>query len=300
MSNYETEYLALAQKILDEGEYTEDRTGTGTYSIVGAMVRHDLSESFPVLTSKKVNPVLPMGEMLWMLSGKTDLPSLRKYQNKPKGSHTIWSDDFEKFYPLSEDPDYFSENECGGSIYGKQLRDWGGADEQHDQLTTLIENIEAVKCDPEHSMGRRLRCSFWNPFDHTVGDKSWAALSACHTDFQCIVRKGKLHLQYGMRSSDLFLGQPFNTVFYATLCHSLAQITGLEVGELIYCGVDVHIYSNHVEQIKEQLSRERVMEVPQIKMPAFNTLEELLKLTGKDFVIENYNPHTFIKGKQAS
>ncbi|MCP4273560.1 MAG: thymidylate synthase, partial [Gammaproteobacteria bacterium] len=182
MSNYETEYLALAQKILDEGEYTEDRTGTGTYSLVGAMIRHDLSKSFPILTSKKINPTLPIGEMLWMLAGKTDLPSLRKYQNKPKGSHTIWSDDFEKFWertPLNQQSHI--EAQTGGNIYGKQLRNFShGLGQTHDQLKTLIDNIMAVKENPSHPMGRRLRCSFWNPFDHTIGAKHLCALPACH------------------------------------------------------------------------------------------------------------------------
>lgn len=311
MNNYETQYLTLAQKILDEGEYTGDRTGTGTYSIIGSMLRHDLSKGFPILTSKKVNPVLPIGELLWMLSGKTDLPSLRKYQNKPEGSHTIWSDDFEKFWNVLEEDceglsDIYRAKECGGNIYGKQLRRFEIGDHAakdcwvHDQLTTLIKNIKVVKKDPTHPTGRRLRCTFWNPFDHTVGDKDTCALPACHTDFQCIVRNGKLHLQYAMRSNDLFLGNPFNTVFYATLCHILAQLAGLEVGELVYTGVDVHIYSNHIDQFKEQVSREYIPEVPQILMPKFETLEELLQLTGKDFVVENYKPHAFIRAPQAS
>lgn len=302
MNNYETQYLALAQKILDEGEYTEDRTGTGTYSVIGSMLRHDLSKGFPILTSKKVNPVLPIGELLWMLSGKTDLPSLRKYQNKPKGSHTIWSDDFKKFWELTPlNQQHHIEDQTGGAIYGKQLRSFSyGLGQTHDQLKTLIDNIIAVKENSGHPMGRRLRCSFWNPYDHTVGDKATCALPSCHTDFQCIVRNGKLHLHYAMRSNDLFLGNPFNMIFYATLCHILAQLAGLEVGELVYTGVDVHIYSNHIDQFKEQVSREHVPEVPQILMPKFETLEELLQLTGKDFVVENYKPHSFIRAPQAS
>lgn len=297
--NYEQQYLALAENILSNGAYLEDRTGTGTYSVFGGMIRHDLSQGFPLLTTKKINFNLVAGELIWFLSGQTDLLSLRKYQNKPKGSHTIWSDDFEKFYPVSEDSTYFSENECGGSIYGKQLRDWGGAEEQHDQLTTLIENIEAVKCNPEHPMGRRLRCSFWNPYDHTVGDKLWCALPACHTDFQCTVREGKLSLSFSMRSNDLFLGNPFNFSSYALLCHILAQLTGLGVGELIFFGNDIHIYSNHVDQIKLQLTREPE-KLPEIIMPKFSNLEELLLLTGEDFKLDGYNPQGFIKAPQAS
>ncbi|MCP4990276.1 MAG: thymidylate synthase [Colwellia sp.] len=314
VSSYEKQYKEMCKNILDNGEFVGDRTKTGVYSIFGGMIRHDLSKGFPILTCKKINPVLPVGELLWMLSGQTDLPSLRKYQSKPEGSHTIWSDDFEKYRKarVAEDPVRYSKDELFeeglGNIYGKQLRNfhlgvryWDDHEEEtHDQLTTLIDNIKAVVKDPEHPMGRRLRCSFWNPYDHTVGDKVTCALPACHTDFQCIVRNGKLHLQYSMRSNDIFLGNPFNEVFYATLCHCLAQLTGLEVGELVYTGVDIHIYSNHLEQVEEMLSREDVGEVPQIKMPKFETLEDLLELTGKDFVIENYKPHGFIKAPQAS
>ncbi len=300
--SYEKQYKDMCRNILDNGEFVGDRTKTGAYSIFGGMIRHDLSRGFPILTCKKINPTLPIGELLWMLSGQTDLPSLRKYQNKTKGSHTIWSDDFEKFWiktPLNTEK--HKNDQSGGMIYGKQLRSWQfHLGQTHDQLTTLITNIKAVVKDPEHPMGRRLRCSFWNPYDHTVGDKVTCALPACHTDFQCIVRNGKLNLHYSMRSNDGFLGNPFNSTFYAALCHCLAQLTGLEVGELVYTGVDIHIYSNHLEQVEEMLSREDVVEVPQIKMPKFETLEELLELTGKDFVIENYKPHGFIRAPQAS
>ena len=301
MSNYEEQYLDLCKKILEEGEYTEDRTGTGTYSIFGATMKHDLSKCFPLLTTKKINPVLPIGELLWMLSGDTDLPSLRKYQNKPEDSFTIWSDDFGKYKETSL---LGTEEESLGRIYGFQLRNVYHLDVDynpviHDQLTTLIENIKAVKDNPNHPMARRLICTFWNAYDHTVGDKKWCALPACHTDFQCLVRGNKLHLRYSMRSNDQFLGQPFNETFYAALCHILARLTGLGVGELLYFGTDVHIYSNHLGQVKEQLSRTpRVM--PKLVIPEFETLEELLELTGGDFVLEGYDPHPFIKAPQAS
>ena len=124
-------------------------------------------------------------------------------------------------------------------------------------------------------MARRLICSFWDSYDHTVGDKRWCALPACHTDFQCLVRGNKLHLRYSMRSNDQFLGQPFNETFYATLCHILARLTGLEVGELLYFGTDLHIYSNHIAQVKEQLSR-TPREMPKLILPEFNTLEEFV------------------------
>ncbi|AUR92249.1 thymidylate synthase [Vibrio phage 1.170.O._10N.261.52.C3] len=309
-SSYEEQYLDLCKDILENGVYTEDRTGTGTYSIFGGMLRHDLSTGFPLLTTKKVNLSLIAGELLWFLSGKTDLPSLRTYQNKTKSSHTIWSDDFDKFYDALEKEDtglsaFYKPQECGGYIYGSQLRHYQVGDLTaqdvwiHDQLATLIDNIKATVDNPSHPMGRRLRCTFWHPYHHTVGDKDTCALPACHTDFQCIVREGKLNLSFSMRSNDVFLGNPFNVASYALLCHILAKLTDLEVGELVFFGNDIHIYSNHVEQVKLQLSREPET-LPELKLPRFSNLEELLELTGKDFKLEGYNPHGFIKAPQAS
>lgn len=295
----EVQYLHLLEDLLEEGIYTEDRTNTGTYSKFGHVIRHDLSKGFPLLTTKKINFNLVAGELLWFLSGKTDLPSLRVYQNKAENSHTIWSDDFEKFWKTANSA-FFKGEECGGFIYGRQLRDWTTPEgETHDQLQTLIDNIKAVKDNPNHPMARRLRCSFWNPYDHTVGDKKWCALPSCHTDFQCIIRNGKLNLSFSMRSSDVFLGLPYNISSYGLLCYILAELTGLEVGELIYFGNDVHVYKNHIDQVKEQISR-KPRDLPELILPEFNTLEELLKLTGEDFKLEGYEPHGFIKAPQAS
>ncbi|UZV41288.1 putative thymidylate synthase [Vibrio phage vB_VpaM_R16F] len=297
----EVQYLHLLEDLLEEGIYTEDRTNTGTYSKFGHVIRHDLSKGFPLLTTKKINFSLVAGELLWFLSGKTDLPSLRVYQNKPENSHTIWSDDFKKY---SETSELSTEGEELGRIYGFQLRETYHVDIDynlvlHDQLKTLIDNIKAVKDNPNHPMARRLRCSFWNPYDHTVGDKKWCALPSCHTDFQCIVRNGKLNLSFSMRSSDVFLGLPYNISSYGLLCHILAKLTGLEVGELVYFGNDVHVYKNHIDQVKEQISR-KPRDLPELVLPEFNTLEELLMLTGKDFKLEGYDPHGFIKAPQAS
>lgn len=298
--SYEEQYLQMCHDVLNYGDYTEDRTGTGTYSILGYTMEHDLSVGFPLLTTKKINFNLVAGELLWFLSGKTDLPSLRKYQNKPEGSHTIWSDDFEKFWKTSNTD--FRLDQQGGFIYGQQLRQWRSSDkndECHDQLITLINNIKAVKENPLHPMARRLICSFWNPYDHTVGDKKWCALPACHTDFQCVVRKNKLNLRFSMRSNDVFLGNPFNMASYGLLCHILAKLTGLDVGKLIFFGTDVHIYSNHIDQVKEQISRTS-RSIPKLALPEFSNLEELLTLTGEDFKVEGYDPHPFIKAQQAS
>ena len=302
--SYEQEYLSLCQRVLDEGEYTEDRTGTGCYSVIGAMMTHDLSEGFPLLTTKKLNFNLIAGELLWFLSGSTTLPTLRKYQCKEKGANTIWSADFNKFKETQDLGKFTKITESLGRVYGYQLRSYFGVDPDynivvHDQLKTLITNIKATKEDPSHPMARRLRCSFWNPLDHTAGDKKWCALPACHTDFQCIVRNDKLHLSFNMRSNDVFLGNPYNFASYSLLCHILAKLVGLDAGTVTYFGVDVHIYTNHLEQIKEQLSREKT-ETPVLVLPEFNSLEELLALTGEDFKLEGYNPHAFIKAPQAS
>lgn len=298
LKSIEQQYLRLLDELISEGEYTEDRTYTGTYSKFGHMLRHDLSKGFPLLTTKKINFNLVAGELLWFLSGKTDLPSLRIYQNKPEGSDTIWTKDFEKFWHTANQASFKSE-ECGGFIYGSQLRHWTTEHDEFDQLTTLIDNIKSVKENPNHPMARRLKCSFWNPYDHLVGDKRWCALPACHLGFQCLVRNGKLNLSFDMRSNDVFLGLPYNLSSYALLCHILAKLAGLEVGEIVYYGVDVHLYSNHVEQAKEQCSR-TPSKLPELILPEFETLEDLLKLTGEDFKLECYNPQGFIKAVQAA
>ncbi|ALM62061.1 thymidylate synthase [Vibrio phage qdvp001] len=307
MLSYEHQYLDLSRKILEEGEYTEDRTGTGVYSTIGGLIRHDLSKGFPLLTSKKINFNLIAGEMLWMLSGSNNLKDLRKYQCKEEDSRTIWTDDFEKYWNCLDEQgeDLLCQrvNQTGGRIYGKQWREFyscgkDGYPFRHDQIAELIKNIKAVR-DGDYRQARRLIVSAWHPYDHTEGEKQVAALSACHDNFQCIVRNGKLSLRYHLRSNDHFLGAPFNAGFYALLCHCLAQICELEVGELIYMGTDIHIYSTHIEQVKLQLSRDP-KNPPKLIMSKFNTLEELLMLTGKDFKLEGYEPHGFIKAPQAS
>ena len=301
--NYEAQYKQLLQKILDEGEYTEDRTGTGCYSLFGEILRHDLSNGFPLLTSKKMFTNNIFGELLWFLNGRTDLSSLRRYQNKDDCAHTIWSDDFAKYHEVTP---IWQDVECrsGGAIYGKQWRnfervDFDGEIQYHDQIKTLIKNIIATKKDPSHKHARRLIATAWHPWDHTEGDKMAAALPACHTDFQCLVRDGKLNLRFSMRSNDMFLGNPYNMASYALLCHILAKITGLEVGELVCFITDCHLYSNHIEQAKELLDRD-MRGSPALILPEFDTLDEVLGMTGQDFKVEGYNPHGFIKAPQAS
>lgn len=303
--NYEKSYLALCQNVLDNGEYTGDRTGTGTYSLFGGMIRHDMSNGFPLLTTKKINFGLVAGELLWFLGGFTDLVTLRHFQNKPKGAHTIWTDDFKKYWEMSDNDfaKYEKQGEDGGRIYGDQWRNYysespNGEPMCHDQIETLLKNITDVK-NGKLYQARRLIVNAWNPYDHTDGEKVVSALSACHDSFQCLVRGNKLHLRFHCRSNDMFLGNPYNMASYGLLLHILAKLTGLEVGELVYFGTDVHLYTNHVDQIKEQMGREP-KPLPKIIMPEFETLEDLLKLTGEDFKLEGYDPHAFIKAPQAS
>lgn len=309
--SFDKSYLELLSKVISKGDYVEDRTGTGCYSLFGETLRVDLSTGeFPLLTTKKINFSNIVGELLFFLSGKTDLKTLRHYSDKPEGAHTIWSDDAEKFWKYCECAGgvekyiYNSRSEELGNIYSKQWRKWHLDEDRllgeytHDQIQTLLDNIKAVR-EGNPTTARRLRVSSWHPYDHTVGDKQWCALPACHTDFQVILRGNTLNLAFTMRSSDVFLGLPYNIASYALLAHILAQLTGYDVGELVYFGVDIHLYYNHTEQAKEQLSR-KPYHTPCLVMPEFDTLEELLKQTAKDFKLPDYKCHEFIKAPQAS
>ncbi len=176
---YEEQYLQLLCEIMTKGTDIPDRTGTGCRSLFGEGIRVDLSKGFPLLTTKKMFYKNIFGELLWFLSGNSDLETLRHYQNKEVDAHTIWSDDFEKY---KESAEISTEWEELGRIYGYQLRTTqqvspDGSIVVHDQLTTLIDNIKAVKGDPNHPMARRLICTFWNPYDHTIGDKKMVCIT---------------------------------------------------------------------------------------------------------------------------
>ena len=299
----EQQYLNLLRDVLDNGKLVDDRTNTGCIRVFSRTMRFDLSEGIPLLTTKKIRWENVVGELLWMLSGKTDLPSLREYQCKPEGAKTIWSDDFGKYWDRLERLQPSKGNVCsdrileeGGFIYGTNLRNYCNG---VDQLKVLIENIKLTKENPNYSMGRRLKCEFWNPIVHLDSESISAALPACHTGFQCMVDGNKLNLKFNMRSNDLFLGCPYNIFFYGVLTHILAKLTGLQVGEEVYDGTDCHIYKNHVEQVKEQLTRVP-RGFPELVLPKFDTLEELLGLTAADFKVVGYKPDAFIAAKQAS
>lgn len=296
MSNHqESNYLNLLQKIKEEGVFVGDRTGTGCYSLFGETLRFDLSEGFPLMTTKTINFNNIVGELLWFLSGKVDLPSLRKYSCKPAGAHTIWSDDFEKFWEQRGRSKSIKEDEWLGYIYGRQ---WRNGEDGHDQIEQLLEDLHSV-VHGDMTKARRLIVQSWNPYDHTAGDKEWAALPACHTDFQLLVRDGKLNLKFNMRSSDAFLGLPYNIASYATLCHIFAKMVGLQVGELWCTMVDVHLYSNHLEAVETQLDRVPT-EFGKLVLPEFQLIEDLVKMDASYFQVVGYNPQGFIKAQQAS
>ena len=305
--SYEEQYLELLEKTLTKGIYCEDRTGTGCYKLFSEGMKFDLRRGFPLLTTKNISFDNVIGELLWFLNGKTDLPSLREYQGKPEGAKTIWTDDFNKYWDRVEKEQPAGGSICldrmmesGGYIYGSQLRDYNQEAGVVDQLSILIQNIRDLKEDPNHPMGRRLKCEFWNPIEHLKIKGLSAALPSCHTGFQVVIVGDVLNLHFSMRSNDIFLGAPYNVSSYAALAHIIAEITDLQVGELSYHGADVHLYSNHKEQALEQLSRSPNQAIPELVLPNITCIDDLQSLTCKDFKIENYFPQSHIKAPQAS
>ena len=220
------QYERLLEDVLLHGTKKTDRTGTGTLSVFGRQLRYDLSKGFPVITTKRVHLKSVVGELLWFLSGSSNVSWLQE------NGIRIWNE-------------WADEDGELGPVYGVQWRSWPGPDgEGIDQITELL---ETVKSDPD---SRRMMVSAWN-----VGQLPDMALMPCHAFFQVYVADGKLSLQLYQRSADLFLGVPFNIASYALLTTMLAQQSGLEPGEFIWTGGDCHIYLNHLEQVKEQLSR---------------------------------------------
>ncbi|MCX8731047.1 thymidylate synthase [Gilliamella sp. B2969] len=261
------QYLALMQKILVEGTPKSDRTGTGTLSIFGHQMRFNLQDGFPLVTTKKCHLRSIIHELLWFLKGDTNIRYLQ--DNKV----TIWDE-------------WADENGDLGPVYGKQWRAWGAADgRQIDQITQLIEQI---KNDPD---SRRMIVSAWN-----VGELDQMALAPCHAFFQFYVAQGKLSCQLYQRSCDVFLGLPFNIASYSLLIHMIAQQCNLEVGDFVWTGGDTHLYSNHMDQTKLQLSREP-RSLPKLlikrKPPTIFDYEF------EDFEIVDYDPYPAIKAPVA-
>lgn len=274
------QYLDLMQHILDNGTFKEDRTGTGTLSVFGYQMRFDLSEGFPMVTTKKLHLKSIIHELLWFLKGETNIAYLKD------NGVSIW------------DGWATPEGELG-PVYGKQWRSWEGPNgEVIDQIKQLIHDI---KNNPD---SRRLLVSAWNPAllpdTQYSPDQNAAmgkqALPPCHTLFQFYVADGKLSCQLYQRSGDVFLGVPFNIASYALLTLMVAQVCGLEPGDFVHTFGDAHLYSNHMEQVKEQLSREP-MSLPTMKInPA---VTDIFEFTYDDFEVVGYESHPHIKAPVA-
>ena len=261
------QYLDLLNHVLEHGDKKEDRTGTGTISVFGYQMRFDLSEKFPLLTTKKVHLKSVIHELLWFLKGSTNIGYLKE------NGVSIWDE-------------WADENGDLGPVYGSQWRSWQTSDGKTiDQISNLIESI---KNNPD---SRRLIVSAWN-----VGEVDKMKLPPCHCFFQFYVANDKLSCQLYQRSADIFLGVPFNIASYALLTLMIAQVTNLTPGEFVHTLGDAHIYSNHIEQVKQQLSRE-AKDLPIMKINPH--VKNIFSFKFDDFEILNYDPHPLIKAPVA-
>ena len=256
-------YLNLLEHILNDGVQKDDRTGTGTLSVFGHQMRFDLSEGFPLLTTKKLHMKSIIYELLWFLKGDTNVRYLQEHGVR------IWNE-------------WADENGELGPVYGHQWRSWpdydGGVIDQIEYV------LNQIRTNPN---SRRMIVSAWN-----VAEVNKMALPPCHTLFQFYVVNGKLSLQLYQRSADTFLGVPFNIASYALLCMMIAQVTGLEPGEFIHTTGDTHLYLNHLEQARLQLTREP-RPLPTMKLNP--DVKSLFDFKYEDFVLENYDPWPHIK-----
>lgn len=271
------QYHDLLKHVLAEGVQKGDRTGTGTKSVFGYQMRFDLSEGFPMVTTKKLHLKSIIYELLWFLKGDTNIGYLQE------NGVRIWNE------WANADGDL-------GPVYGAQWRSWDGG-----EIDQIKELIESIKHNPN---SRRMIVSAWNPsvlpdtkktFEENVANGK-AALPPCHAFFQFYVANGKLSCQLYQRSADIFLGVPFNIASYALLTMMVAQVCGLEAGDFVHTFGDAHIYNNHMEQITLQLSREP-KPLPQMKLNP--EISDIFEFDFEDFTLENYDPHPHIKGAVA-
>lgn len=261
------QYLNLLQRILNEGAVKTDRTGTGTKSIFGHQMRFDLSDGFPLLTTKKLHLRSIIHELLWFLRGDTNIQYL--HDNKV----TIWDE-------------WADENGELGPIYGHQWRSWPDYDGGTiDQIANVVDLIK------HHPDSRRMIVSAWN-----VAEVNQMALPPCHTLFQFYVADGRLSLQLYQRSADTFLGVPFNIASYALLLQMMAQVTGLEAGEFVHTTGDTHLYLNHLDQARLQLTREPR---PLPRMVLNPDVKDIFSFRYEDFQLEGYDPWPHIKADVA-
>ncbi len=261
------QYLDLLQRVLDEGTHKEDRTGTGTISVFGHQMRFRMEDGFPLLTTKKLHLKSIIYELLWFLKGETNVKYLQE------NGVRIWNE-------------WADENGELGPIYGYQWRSW--PDYRGGHIDQISEAIETIKHNPD---SRRILVSAWN-----VGALAEMHLPPCHAFFQFYVADGKLSLQLYQRSADIFLGVPFNIASYALLLQMMAQVTGLQAGDFVHTLGDAHIYTNHLEQVHLQLTREPR---PLPKMMLNPDKKDLFQFEYDDFKLEGYDPHPHIKGDVA-
>lgn len=271
------QYLDLVKHVLENGNEKSDRTGTGTKSVFGYQMRFDLSEGFPMVTTKKLHLKSIIYELLWFLKGDTNINYLTE------NGVRIWNE-------------WADEDGNLGPVYGHQWRNWNS-----DGIDQISEVIESIKKNPD---SRRLLVSAWNPsvlpdtsksFSENVANGK-AALPPCHAFFQFYVADGKLSCQLYQRSADIFLGVPFNIASYALLTMMVAQVCGYQAGDFIHTFGDAHIYSNHYEQLELQLSRDPR---PLPKMILNPEVKNIFDFTFEDFSLVDYNPHPHIKGAVA-
>lgn len=261
------QYLDLLQHVLDHGILKEDRTGTGTHSVFGYQMRFNLQDGFPLLTTKKLHLKSIIHELLWFLKGDTNVKYLQE------NGVRIWNE-------------WADENGDLGHIYGYQWRSWPDYNGGH--IDQIKEAIDTIQNNPD---SRRIIVSAWN-----VADLPQMNLPPCHAFFQFYVANGKLSLQLYQRSADIFLGVPFNIASYALLLMMVAQVTGLEAGDFVHTLGDAHIYNNHIEQVREQLSREP-RDLPKMKLNP--DVKSIFDFKYEDFELTDYNPHPHIAGKVA-
>ena len=259
-----TQYLNLLHRALSEGVKKEDRTGTGTISVFGHQMRFDLSEGFPLLTTKKLHLKSIIYELLWFLKGDTNIRYLNEHGVR------IWNE-------------WADENGDLGPVYGSQWRSW--PDYSGGTIDQISQAIDMLKNDPD---SRRMIVNSWN-----VAAIPFMKLPPCHCFFQFYVAEGKLSLQLYQRSADIFLGVPFNIASYALLLQMTAQVVGLQPGDFVHTFGDAHIYVNHLEQVELQLTREP-RPLPTMKINP--EVKSIFDFRYEDFELEGYNPHPHIKG----
>lgn len=284
-------YLELCQHVMTHGTLKMDRTGTGTKSVFGYQMRFDLSEGFPLLTTKKVHLKSIIHELLWFIQGDTNIKYLVDndvriwnewpYEAFKKSSDYNGESMDEYVAKIKADPSFAEKHGDLGPVYGAQWRNFNGVD----QLQFILDEIK------KNPNSRRMMLSAWNP-----AEIKNMALPPCHTLIQFYVADGKLSLQLYQRSADIFLGVPFNIASYALLLMMVAQVTGLEVGEFVHTLGDAHIYLNHVEQIELQLSRTPRKRPTMVINP---NVKSLFDFKFEDFELKDYNPYPAIKGKVA-